>query len=103
VEASRTLGASRVRALLDVELPLVAAGVVAGAAFAFAISMGEFDSTVILAEGSASYTMPVAVERYLGRRLGPATAMGCVLLVVTSLSFVVIERFGGRTGERGGL
>jgi thiamine transport system permease protein len=103
VEASRTLGASRVRALLDVELPLVAAGVVAGAAFAFAISIGEFDSTVILAEGSASYTMPVAVERYLGRRLGPATAMGCVLLVVTSLSFVVIERFGGRTGERGGL
>ncbi|SFR32514.1 ABC transporter permease [Halogeometricum limi] len=103
VESARTLGASRVRALFDIELPLVAAGVVAGAAFAFAISIGEFDSTVILAEGSASYTMPVAVERYLGRRLGPATAMGCVLLVVTSLSFVVIERFGGRTGGRGGF
>ncbi|ADQ65812.1 iron ABC transporter permease [Halogeometricum borinquense DSM 11551] len=103
VESARTLGASRVRALLDIELPLVAAGVVAGAAFAFAISIGEFDSTVILAEGSASYTMPVAVQRYLGRRLGPATAMGCVLLLVTSLSFVVIERFGGRTGGRGGF
>jgi thiamine transport system permease protein len=103
VESARSLGASRTRALLDVELPLVAAGVVAGAAFAFAISIGEFDSTVILAEGSSSYTMPVAVERYLGRRLGPATAMGCVLLLVTSLSFVVIERFGGRYGERGGL
>ncbi len=37
------LGASRVRALVDVELPLVRAGVVAGAAFAFAISIGEFD------------------------------------------------------------
>ncbi|MDS0297260.1 iron ABC transporter permease [Halogeometricum sp. S1BR25-6] len=103
VESARTLGASRVRALLDIELPLVAAGVVAGAAFAFAISIGEFDSTVILAEGSNSYTMPVAVQRYLGRRLGPATAMGCVLLVVTGLSFVVIERFGGRTGGRGGF
>ncbi|WP_049985649.1 ABC transporter permease [Halobellus rufus] len=103
VESARSLGASRVRALVDIELPLVAAGVVAGAAFAFAISIGEFDSTVVLAEGSTSYTMPVAVERYLGRRLGPATAMGCVLLAVTSLSFVIIERFGGRYGERGGF
>ena len=96
VESARSLGASRVRALWDVELPLVAAGVLAGAAFAFAISVGEFDSTVILASGSGSYTMPVAVERYLGRRLGPATAMGSVLLLVTAASFVVIDRFGGR-------
>jgi thiamine transport system permease protein len=103
VESARSLGASRVRALVDIELPLVAAGVVAGAAFAFAISIGEFDSTIVLAEGSSSYTMPIAVERYLGRRLGPATAMGCLLLLVTSLSFVVIERFGGRYGGRGGF
>lgn len=103
VESARSLGATRLRALLDIELPLVAAGVVAGAAFAFAISIGEFDSTVILAEGATSYTMPVAVERYLGRRLGPATAMGCLLLFVTSVSFVVIERFGGRYGGGGGL
>ncbi|WP_372910445.1 ABC transporter permease [Salinigranum sp.] len=96
VESARSLGASRARALWDVELPLVATGVVAGAAFAFAISVGEFDSTVILASGSGSYTMPVAVERYLGRRLGPATAMGSVLLLVTAASFVVIDRFGGR-------
>ncbi|AUV83804.1 iron ABC transporter permease [Salinigranum rubrum] len=96
VESARSLGATRARALWDIELPLVAAGVVAGAAFAFAISIGEFDSTVILASGSGSYTMPVAVERYLGRRLGPATAMGSVLLVITAASFVVIDRFGGR-------
>ncbi|MFB6266732.1 MAG: ABC transporter permease [Halodesulfurarchaeum sp.] len=96
IETARVLGASRTRALLDVELPLVAPGLVAGAALAFAISIGEFDATVILAEGSASYTMPVAVERYLGNRtLGPATAMGTVLLAVTAASFVVIDRVGG--------
>ncbi len=100
VESARALGASRVRALVDVELPLVAPGVLAGAAFAFAISIGEFDSTVILASGSDWYTMPVAVERYLGRRSGPAIAMGTVLLVVTSLSFVVIDRLGGYAGRR---
>jgi thiamine transport system permease protein len=97
VESARSLGASRARALVDVELPLAAAGVVAGAAFAAAISIGEFNSTVILAEGGGSYTMPVAVERYLGdQTLGPATAMGTVLLAVTSASFVVIDRVGGR-------
>ncbi|WP_254864528.1 ABC transporter permease [Halovivax gelatinilyticus] len=96
VESARSLGASRYRALRDVELPLVASGIVAGAAFAFAISIGEFSSTVILASGTDSYTMPVAVERYLGRRSGPALAMGTVLLFVTAASFVVIDRVGGR-------
>ncbi|MDQ2049656.1 iron ABC transporter permease [Natronolimnohabitans sp. A-GB9] len=96
VESARALGASRTRAMLDIELPLVANGIVAGAAFAFAISVGEFSSTVILASGSESYTMPVAVERYLGRRSGPAIAMGTLLLIVTAASFVVIDRVGGR-------
>jgi len=100
-EAARSLGASRVRALLTVTLPLIVAPLLAGAAFAFAISIGEFDSTVLLAEGGGSYTMPVALERYVGNRslgpsLGPATAMGTVLLTVTAVSFVVIDRVGGR-------
>lgn len=95
IESARALGASRARVLRDVELPLVWPGVVAGAAFAVAISMGEFTATVVLATGADAYTMPVAIERFIGRRLGPATAMGVVLLVVTGLSFVVIERLGG--------
>ncbi|MGB9986933.1 ABC transporter permease [Salarchaeum japonicum] len=100
VEAARSLGADRARALWDVELPLVWPGVVAGAAFAFAISIGEFDSTIILA-GENTYTMPVALKRFLvdrtaGPSIGPAAAMGTVLLVVTALSFVVIDYVGGR-------
>ena len=95
VESARALGAPRARALLDVELPLVWPGVVAGAAFAFAISIGEFSATVVLTSGTSQYTMPVAIERFIGRRLGPATAMGVVLLVVTAVSFVVIDRLGG--------
>jgi len=101
VDAARSLGASRARTLVDIEVPLIGAALVAGAAFAFAISIGEFDSTVLLAEGVDSATMPVALERYTGNRslgpnLGPATAMGTVLLAVTTVSFVVIDRVGGR-------
>lgn len=100
-DAARSLGATRLRVLYDIELPLIASAVLAGGAFAFAISIGEFDSTVLLAEGVDSYTMPVALERYIGNRsigpsLGPATAMGTVLLVVTAASFVVIDLLGGR-------
>lgn len=101
VAAARTLGAGPTRAFRDVTLPLVAPGVVAGAAFAFAISIGEFNATIVLARDGASYTMPIALERYLsnpsvGPYLGPAAAMGTVLLVVTAASFVVVERLGGR-------
>ena len=99
VDAARALGADRTTALLDIELPLVVPALVAGAAFAFAISVGEFDSTVLLAEGVDSATMPVALERYTGNRslgpnLGPATAMGTLLLAVTTVSFVLIDRVG---------
>ncbi|MFB6179137.1 MAG: ABC transporter permease [Halorientalis sp.] len=101
VDAAQSLGATRARVLLDVELPLIGAALTAGAAFAFAISIGEFDSTVLLASNTGSYTMPVALQRYIGNRsvgpsLGPATAMGTVLLVITAASFLVIDRLGGR-------
>lgn len=97
VESARALGASRTRTLVDIELPLVWPGVVAGAAFAFAISIGEFSSTIVLATGTDQYTMPVAIERFIRRRLGPATAMGVVLLCVTAVSFVIIDRLGGES------
>jgi thiamine transport system permease protein len=101
LESARSLGASRTRVLLDVELPIVVPGILAGMAFAFALSIGEFDSTVILATGGTEYTMPVAMERFRGRRLGPATAMGCVLLAVTAVSFVLIDRLGDGRGLNG--
>jgi len=101
LESARSLGASRTRVLLDVELPIVVPGILAGMAFAFALSIGEFDSTIILATGGTEYTMPVAMERFRGRRLGPATAMGCVLLAVTAVSFVLIDRLGDGRGLNG--
>jgi len=97
IDSGRALGASRARALVDIELPLVWPAVVAGAAFAFAISIGEFNATVILSSGTNEFTMPIAIERFKGRRLGPATAMGVILLVVTSVSFLLIDRLGGES------
>ena len=66
-----------------------------GAIFAFAISMGEFGAALLLIRPEFS-TMPVAIFRYLGQpgaeRLGAALAMSAVLMVVSVLGFLIIER-----------
>ena len=95
-EAARGLGASRAQALFQVELPLLRTALLAGAAFAFAISIGEMSATLMLAKPGLA-TMPVAVYHFLGARLfGAASAMSVLLIVFTGLAFVWIERAGER-------
>ncbi len=96
VEAARGLGARRLRVFASVELPLLRGAALAAAAFAFAISIGEMSATLMLAQPGLK-TMPVSVYSFLGARLfGAASAMSVVLIAVTALSFVLIERAGER-------
>ncbi|MCX8102945.1 MAG: iron ABC transporter permease [Candidatus Bipolaricaulota bacterium] len=96
VEMARSLGASRWRALREIELPLVATGLIAGAVFAFALSLGEMSATLMLARPGLN-TMPVAVYRFLSQHsLGAPSAMSVVMIVVSALAFVVLERLGER-------
>ncbi len=70
-----------------------------GAAFAFAIALGEFGATSFLARADAP-TVPVAMYRLLGQPgaslRGQAMALGTVLAVLTALSVLVIERLRPR-------
>lgn len=94
VEMARSLGASRWRALREIELPLVATGLIAGAIFAFALSLGEMSATLMLARPGLN-TMPVAVYRFLSQHsLGAPSAMSVVMIVVSTLAFLVLERLG---------
>ena len=94
VEAARSLGASRLRAFFEVELPLIARGVLVAAVFAFALSIGEMSATIILMRPGLS-TIPVAVYGLLSaRQFGAASAMAVVLIAVTAFSFLVIDRLG---------
>ena len=94
-EAARMLGASGWGAWRHVELPLSARALLAGAIFAFAISLGEFGATVTLQPREFA-TMPVAIFDALGRpgaaNLGRALAMSTILMLVTAVSFLLIER-----------
>jgi thiamine transport system permease protein len=95
-EMARTLGAGRFRALRDIELPLVATGLIAGAVFAFALSLGEMSATLMLARPGLS-TMPVAVYRFLSQHsLGAPSAMSVVMIAVSAIAFILLERWGER-------
>jgi thiamine transport system permease protein len=85
-EQAAALGASPRATLRDVILPVAAPAIAGAAAFAFAVSLGEFGATAFLAR-SDSPTMPVAIVRLLGQpgaaSLGQAYAMATILMVVT--------------------
>lgn len=94
-EAAAVLGASPARVRLAVDVPVALRSLLIGAAFAFAISLGEFGATSFLARPDQP-TVPVAMFRLLGRPSealhGQAMALGTVLAVLTALSVLVIER-----------
>jgi thiamine transport system permease protein len=95
LEAARMLGASRRRAWLRVMLPLISRGVFVGAAFAFAISLGEFGATLLLQRPEFA-TVPIAIYEALSRpgdaNLGAALALASILMVVAGAAFLLIER-----------
>jgi thiamine transport system permease protein len=97
-EAAAVLGASPSRAWREVDLPIVARALLVGAAFAFAVSVGEFGATAFIAR-PATPTLPIAIFRLLGRpgSLGHAMALSVLLMALTAAAVVVIESVRGRT------
>ena len=98
-QAAAVLGAGPARVRREVDVPVVARALLVGAAFSFAISLGEFGATTFLARPDAP-TVPVAMFRLLGQPgqalHGQAMALGTVLAVLTTLSVLVIERLRPR-------
>jgi thiamine transport system permease protein len=67
----------------------------AAATFAFTVSLGEFGAATLLARPDYP-TLPVAIARFLsqpgGINYGQAMAMSTILMAVTLLGIVLIER-----------
>ncbi|HSF87082.1 MAG TPA: iron ABC transporter permease [Acidimicrobiia bacterium] len=101
-EAAATLGASPARAWREVDLPLVARAVLVGAGFAFAVSLGEFGATSFIARPDAP-TLPIAIFRLLGQpgtlTFGRAMALSVILMVLTALAVLAIERLRPEGGD----
>ena len=95
-EAAAVLGAPPVRVWWEVDVPLLFRAVLVGAVFAFTISLGEFGATLLISRPDVP-TMPVVIYRALGQpgllNYGKALAMSTVLMAVSALGILFIERF----------
>jgi len=98
-EAAGVLGASPARARREIDLPMGLRGLVVGAGFAFAVSLGEFGATSFLPRRPENLTAPVALFRLLstpGDLLrGQAMALAVVLMVLVAAAVLVIESARG--------
>jgi thiamine transport system permease protein len=94
VRAARSLGANRWRAFWRVELPLIRTGLIAGATFAFAISIGEINATLMLYDPGLT-TMPIAIYRLISAyNYFGACALGTVLMLLCFGVFFIIDKLG---------
>jgi len=94
------LGASTLRILRYVDLPILRRSLLVGVVFAFTISMGEFSASLLVTRPQFP-TLPVAIYRLLGQpgvsNFGQAVAMSVILMLVTATGYIAIEnlRYGG--------
>ncbi|MGN6251528.1 MAG: ABC transporter permease [Marmoricola sp.] len=103
-QAAASLGAGPLRTFVSVELPVARPALLAGAAFAFAVSLGEFGATSFLAR-SDHPTLPVVIYRLLGHpglhNFGMAMAASVVLAAAAGLVTLAVERLHAGVGALG--
>ncbi len=92
--AALSLGQRPFKVFTEIELPLIKSAIFAGGAFAFAISIGEMNATILLADKN-TLTIPIMIYRLIGAyNFTAACALGTVLIVITGLSFILMDYFG---------
>ncbi|MCP4416156.1 MAG: iron ABC transporter permease [Chloroflexi bacterium] len=97
-ETAAVLGAAPSQVWREVDLPIVGRALLVASVFAFTVSMGEFGATSFIVRPNSGYlTIPIAIERFLGQpgalNFGQALAMSTILMLVTAVGFIAIERF----------
>ena len=102
-QAARNLGANRLRAFIEVTLPLSLPGILAGSLLVFALSISAY-VTPFLMGGTDVLTLPMLIYQQVGAsfNLGFAGALGVILLAVSLVVVLaynrVLSRFAG--GEK---
>jgi iron(III) transport system permease protein len=95
-EASSITGASWLTTFRKITLPLMAPGILAGAVISFSTLMGELSTTVILYSARWK-TITVAIVEYLfSATIGPAYALGTILIVLVLAAISLANRILGR-------
>ena len=83
VEASKDLGANRMRTFLNIVLPLSLPGIIAGGTFAFVLSLGDFLAPILLGGADTLFIANIFQNMFGTSNDKPlGSAIGIVLLVV---------------------
>ena len=99
--AAATLGASPIRAWVTTTLPFLRRPLIVGAGLAAAISLGEFGATSFLSR-SGSDTLPLAIDRLLGRTGGVFQAQAFALATIlagATIALVLLVDLAGREDD----
>jgi putative spermidine/putrescine transport system permease protein len=102
-QAARSLGAGRLRAFVEVTLPLSLPGILAGSLLVFALSISAY-VTPSLMGGTDVLTLPMLIAQQVGTSFNPnfAGALGMILLAVCLAIVIAYNKILARlTGERG--
>jgi iron(III) transport system permease protein len=94
-EASQIIGASRIRTMLRITLPLVAPGVLGAAIFVFAEMLGSFAVALVLGLPSRYYVVTTAIYQLVQQyppKIQTAAAMGVSLFAVMFVMLFVYRR-----------
>src|SRR4051795_10775736 len=94
-EASQVIGASRLRTMLRITLPLVAPGVLGAAILVFAEMLGSFSAALVLGNPDRFYVVTTAMYQLVSQyppRIPLAAAMGVSLFAVMFLMLFLYRR-----------
>jgi len=101
VRAAYSLGASPVRTFFDVTLPLIAPGVIAGAIFAFVVSLDEV-VIVIFVGGPEQRTLPRQMFDGIRDNIDPSILAMSVILILVTIVFMAAFAFLSRQEPQNG-
>ncbi len=94
-EAAISLGASRFRTMVQVIIPALAPGILAGAVLSWVTIITELSTTLFLYTTSTQTLSLGIYAQVIRGQLGTAAALSTILLVLTMLSLMLLMRIGG--------
>ncbi|MFT7518004.1 MAG: molybdate transport system permease protein [Kiritimatiellia bacterium] len=95
---ARTLGVGPVRAWATIALPMAFAGLLSGAALAWARALGEFGATLMFAGNlpGTTQTLTLAIFQAMDHDLGQARAISLILVAVAVVLLLCLRLLGAR-------
>ena len=97
-EASRILGATRLRALRDVTAPLLGASVIATWCFIFVAVVRELSAAAILFTSDTKVLSVLIFDLKESGDLGAIAVLGLMMLAITTVVIVIANKLPGRIG-----